>query len=154
MTVITTVITMVITIIRMKVIITIIVEAVTFVARRLVVMVMSLMKILVVVEVDLFAEVDQSAMETTVVVVVARIIVCGETGTTTVTISITIVVKVASGIEAEVEAVEGVVLHVIVIKVIIYFCSKVLLGSPYARSELPLCLQIPKHFFSLVSCPV
>ena len=145
---------MVITIIRMKVIITTIVEAVTFVARRLVVMVMSLMKILVVVEVDLFAEVDQSAMETTVVVVVVRIIVCEETGTTTVTISITIVVKVASGIEAEVEAVEGVVLHVIVIKVIIYFCSKVLLGSACARSELPSCLQIPKHFFSLVSCPV
>ena len=138
---------MAITIIRVKVITTAIVEAVTSVARRLVVMVMSLMKTLMVVEVDPFAEVDRFAMETTVVVVVDRIIVCGETGTTTVTISITIVVKVASGIEAEEEAVEGVDRHVIVIKVIIYYFSEILLGSTYARTELPLYPQIPKHLF-------
>ena len=138
---------MAITIIRVKVITTAIVEAVTSVARRLVVMVMSLMKTLMVVEVDPFAEVDRFAMEATVVVVVDRIIVCGETGTTTVTISITIVVKVASGIEAEEEAVEGVDRHVIVIKVIIYYFSEILLGSTYARTELPLYPQIPKHLF-------
>ena len=116
---------MAIVIIRVKVITTI-VEAVTFVVRCPVVMVMSLMKTLVVEGVDPFEEVDRFAVETIVVVVVAQIIVCGETGATTVTISISIVVKVASGIEAEEEAVEGVDRHVIVIKVINY-CSEVLL---------------------------
>ena len=143
---------MAITIIRVKVITTI-VEAVTFVVRRPVVMVMSLMKPLVVEGVDPFEEVDRFAVETIVVVVVAQIIVCGETGATTVTISISIVVKVASGIEAEEEAVEGVDRHVIVIKVINY-CPEVLLWSAYERSELTYCTQKLQNIFSLLSCPV